>query len=113
MKLYRGDGSGVSLILAAGVLLTGHSNGNAQTNSWISPTSGAWEDASSWSLGIPPGTNQTIFITNSGWKAVSIGPNTTHFPQTLSVDSVTISSPTNSLNTLLLNFAGVGSPLIA
>jgi hypothetical protein len=114
MKLYRGDGSGVALILAAGVLLTDHSNGNAQTNSWINPTSGAWEDASSWSLGVSPGTNQSILITNSGWKAVSIGPNTANnYPQTLSVDSITISSPTNSLNTLLLNFAGVGSPLVA
>jgi concanavalin A-like lectin/glucanase superfamily protein len=114
MKLYRGGGSGVALILATGVLLTNHSNVNAQTNSWISPTSGNWEDAASWSLGVLPGANQTILITNSGWKAVSIGQNTAHnYPQTLSVDSITISSPTNSVNSLLLNFVGVDSPLVA
>jgi hypothetical protein len=111
MKLYRGGGSGVALVFAIGFSLTRFSS--AQTNSWTSPTSGNWEDAS-WSLGAPPGPGQTILFTNAGWKALSIGQNTANnFPQTLTVDSITISSPTNSLNTLLLNFAGVGSPLVA
>src|SRR5581483_1956898 len=35
-----------------------------------------------------------------------------NFPQALAVNSVTITSPTNSFNTLLLNFAGTGSPLV-
>jgi hypothetical protein len=97
-----------------GILLASNLNGNSQTNSWINPGSGNWEDSPSWSLGIPPGTNQSIFLTNAGWKAVAIGPNTANnFPQTLNIDSITISSPTNSFNSLLLNFVGVGSPLVA
>jgi len=54
----------------------------AQVNSWTGPTSGNWEDTGSWSLGILPGTNQTILLTNYGWKAVQISGNTAqNFPQ--------------------------------
>ncbi|HEX3717934.1 MAG TPA: hypothetical protein VH595_08195 [Verrucomicrobiae bacterium] len=35
------------------------------SNSWIGSTSGNWEDPE-WSLGAPPGTNQTVFLTNAG-----------------------------------------------
>lgn len=83
----------------------------AQVNSWTGPTSGNWED-SSWSLGTLPGTNQSIMLTNTGWKAVQISPNTSqNFPQTLNVNSIDISSPTNSSNELLLNYAGYATPL--
>ena len=103
----------MALLIVSSILFAGAGNGQSQTNSWINPGSGNWEDAS-WSLGAPPGPNQTILITNAGWKAISIGPNTaSHFPQTLTVDSLTISSPTNTVNTLLMNFVGVGSPLVA
>ncbi len=82
-----------------------------QVNSWISPVSGNWEDAS-WSLGSIPATNETILLTNSGFKAVQITANTAHnFPQSLNVNSVTISSPTDSFNTLLMNFSGLQIPL--
>jgi hypothetical protein len=84
---------------------------HAQMNSWTNRTSGNWQDAY-WSLGILPGTNQTVWITNSGWKALAIGPETSkEFPQTLTVDSITISSPADSVNTLLLNYAGFQRPL--
>lgn len=83
----------------------------AQQNSWTGPTSGNWED-SSWSLGVLPGTNQSILLTNYGWKAVQISANTAqNFPQSLNVNSIDISSPTNSFNTLLLNYAGLNTPL--
>jgi len=83
----------------------------AQQNSWTSPTSGNWQDAS-WSLGIIPGTNQTILLTNAGWKAVQIGAATAQsFPQSLNVNSIIVSSPTNSFNTLVLNYAGADHPL--
>ncbi|HLX72630.1 MAG TPA: hypothetical protein VKV04_23660 [Verrucomicrobiae bacterium] len=86
----------------------------AQENSWTSPSSGNWEDASSWSLGILPGTNQSILLTNYGWKAVQISPATAqNYPQSLNVNSIDISSPTNSFNTLLLNYAGQNTPLTA
>jgi hypothetical protein len=84
---------------------------HAQTNSWTNSASGNWEDAY-WSLGQLPGTNQAILLTNAGWKALEIGPNTgQNFPQTMNVDSITISSPANSYNTLLLNYAGIDTPL--
>jgi hypothetical protein len=101
-------------LVATGILLATSLNGNGQNNSWINPGSSNWEDSASWSLGVPPGTNQSIFITNAGWKAVAIGANTANnFSQTLTVGSVTVSSPTNSFNSLLLNFVGVNSPLVA
>jgi hypothetical protein len=112
MKLYRAGGCGVSVVMfAMSVLLTPSSN--AQPNSWTNPTSGNWEDTSSWSLGQLPGPGQTILVTNAGFKAVEIGANTAaKFPQTLSVESISVSSPTNSLNTFLMNFVGVDSPLV-
>src|SRR5262249_39356113 len=79
----------------------------AQVNSWMNPASTNWEDASSWSLGIRPGAGQTIMLTNAGWKAVQIWPPTVqNFPQSLTVNSIVISSPTNGGNELLMNFAG-------
>jgi hypothetical protein len=112
MKLYRVGGCGVSVVMfAMSVLLTPSSK--AQTNSWTSSTSGNWEDSSSWSLGQPPGAGQSILLTNAGFKAVQLRATTaTDSPPTLAVDSITISSPTNSLNTLLMNFVGVDSPLV-
>ncbi len=83
-----------------------------QTNSWTNAASGNWEDPH-WSLGVLPGTTQTILLTNAGFKAVGIGPGTVqNDPQTLSIAAFTIASPTNSFNTLLLNFAGVAHPLV-
>lgn len=83
----------------------------AQDNVWVGAGSGNWQDAS-WSLGILPGTNQTIWVTNYGWKAVQIGSGTAvSYPQSLNVDSVVIASPTNSFNSLLLNYAGADVPL--
>ncbi len=87
------------------------SEASAQPNSWTNPTSGYWEDQR-WSFGTLPGPGQSILFTNAGWKALGITANTAqNFPQTLSVASITISSPTNSFNTLLLNYAGLDNPL--
>src|SRR5262249_56986169 len=64
------------------------------------------------SLGIPAGSGQSVMITNEGWKAVAIGSSTAqNYPQSLNVDSITISSPVNSSNSLLLNYTGVQTPL--
>jgi hypothetical protein len=44
---------------------------------------------------------------------VEIGENTTeNYPQSLGIDSLTISSPTNSFNELLMNYAGLETPLV-
>src|SRR3954462_2974116 len=83
-------------------------------NSWISPTSGNWEDSQKWSLGSPPASGQTIMLTNQGWKAIAVGPNTAaNSPQTLDVSSVILGGYTDSFNLLLLNYAGFQTPLHA
>jgi hypothetical protein len=98
----------VVIIVAIGVTAL---RGPAQDNSWTNPGSGNWQDGP-WSLGVIPGTNQNVLLTNSGWKAVQIGAGTAQsFPHSMTGNSITISSPTNSFNTLLLNYAGSGTSL--
>jgi hypothetical protein len=81
------------------------------TNSWAGAGSGAWESPN-WSLGVPPASDQQLMLTNEGWKAVAIGSGTVrNFPQTLAVYSITLASPTNSMNELLLNYFGLETPL--
>jgi hypothetical protein len=94
-------------LVAISLYLIAHSVAMADVNSWIKPTSGNWEESASWSLGVLPDATQSIDISNPGWKAVAIGSQTARdFPQSMTVQSVYIASPTNSFNTLLLNFAG-------
>jgi len=82
-----------------------------QQNTWTNPTSGQWEDMH-WSLDQLPGPGQAVFIENPGWKAVSIGVNTVqNFPDAVRPASITVSSPTNSQNVLLLNYAGFQTPI--
>jgi hypothetical protein len=87
---------------------------NPNINAWIKPTSGIWEEQTSWSLGVLPGPGQTVMITNQGWKAVAIGANTTqNFPQSLNVSNVFLGGYTDSFSVLLLNHAGYEVPLTA
>ena len=96
----------VSLIVCVSGL-----RGFAQVNSWNSLTSGYWEDAH-WSLGSLPAPNQSIMITNTGFKAVGVSFATTlNFPASLTVSNLTISAPTNAATTLLLNYSGTTVPL--
>src|SRR5688572_29769310 len=77
-----------------------------QTNSWDSVLEGNWHD-NRWSAGVLPGTNQTILITSAGIKTVRIGQKTvTDFPETLHVESVTVSAPSDWRSTLLLDSIG-------
>src|SRR5688572_6335321 len=84
----------------------------AQVNSWTSPSSGNWHDPS-WSLGVLPNASQShILITNSGWKAVAINRTTAlNYPDSLNIRRLTVSSPVDSFNTLMLNFSGREWPL--
>jgi hypothetical protein len=80
------------------------------TNAWTNSASGYWEQPH-WSLGILPGPNQDILFTNA-FQALAIGTNTVQTaPNTLNVQSITLAAPPNSINTLLLNYAGVQNPL--
>ena len=86
----------------------------AAVNAWTRGSGGAWEEQPSWSLGTLPGPDQSVLLANAGWKALAIGQNTAqNFPQTLNVDSIGVSSPQDSYNVLLLNYAGYGTPLRA
>src|SRR5205085_3841094 len=81
-------------------------------NSWTKATSGNWDQASSWSLGVLPNSSQAVMITNSGWKAVAINPSTpVNFPGSMTIDSLTIRGALDAENTLLLNFVGTAVPL--
>ena len=86
--------------------------GAAQTNSWTKLNSGLWHEAF-WSLGVLPAASQShIFFTNAGWKALAVDSVTARdFPDSLTIPRLTVASPTNTMNTLLLNFAGVQTPL--
>jgi hypothetical protein len=100
---------GTRLFLVIAVLCLAARCG-AQDNVWTSPASGDWQGAS-WSIGLPS-SNHTVWITNYGWKAVQIGSVTAQtFPQSLNVNSINISSPTDSFNTLSLYNAGSSTPL--
>jgi hypothetical protein len=77
-----------------------------ETNQWIKPASGKWEEQTAWSLGILPGPGQSISITNEGAKSVEADAATAqNFPASLFVDQITI----NGQNTLLLNRVGTNA----
>jgi hypothetical protein len=81
-------------------------------NSWTSLTSGNWQDASSWALGILPAGNQSVSIANAGYKAVSISSSTVSgFPASMTVSNLSVSAPSDALSVLLLNYAGTSVPL--
>jgi len=49
-------------------------------NTWTNPASAHWEEAF-WSIGVLPNSNQSVAITNNGYKAVGIFPSTAaNFP---------------------------------
>src|SRR6266566_903103 len=114
MIYSRGFQGLIKAILLAASCLFCHAPAMAQVNSWIKPGSGDWQDQTAWSLGVRPAQNQTIMLTNQGWKAIAIGPTTAgSFPQSLNVESVVVAGNTDSFNVLLLNYAGTAVPLRA
>src|SRR5437764_9481995 len=101
-----------ALCFLASVMAFTSTSVSAQVNSWITPGSGNWDQASSWSLGVLPGSSQSVMITNSGWKAVAINPSTpVNFPASMTVSNLTIRGAWDTENVLLLNYAGTGLPL--
>lgn len=91
--------------------LTPAAPASADTNEWLKPSSGYWEDPY-WSLGRLPASQDAVLFENPGFKALAIRPSTlATAPQSLSVQSLTIEAPSNSFNQLLLNYAGFSVPL--
>ncbi|MGZ5568685.1 MAG: Kelch repeat-containing protein, partial [Limisphaerales bacterium] len=79
----------------------------AQTNSWINPASGKWENTNSWSLNALPNSLQTIEITNDGTKIITVDQTTVQVASnSMTVASVEISAN----NTLLLTNLGTNIP---
>lgn len=63
-------------------------------NNWTNPASARWDASTNWSVGALPASNQSVNITNAGYKAVNIDFNTlVNFPE--------------SMDELLLETAGV------
>src|SRR5665213_955678 len=110
--ICRTAGMGRALCFVASVMAFTSISVSAQVNSWINPTSGNWDDASSWSLGALPGGSQSVMFTNSNWKAVAINPSTPiNFPGSMTVSNLTVLGSTNTENVLLLNYFGTNIPL--
>ena len=81
-------------------------NVHAADNSWIGTTD-RWDTNTAWSLGLPPDFTQSIYITNAGTKTITVdGSTAINASNTLSVTNLTLSAPSNSLNTLLLTNVG-------
>src|SRR6185436_15813359 len=77
----------------------------AQVNIWTKPTSGQWTEPF-WSLGVgQPLPTHSVMFTNAGYKALGVYPGTL-----VTISNLQISSPADSLNTLLLNYTGLGTP---
>src|ERR1043165_6635008 len=107
MCIFQAAGMGRVLCFIASMLAFASSSVSAPVNSWISPTSGDWDQASSWSLGVLPDSSQSILLTNAGWKTVAINPSTpVDFPGSMTVSDLTVRGAGNTRNTLLLNGAG-------
>lgn len=84
---------------------------NAQTNSWINSNIGFWQDASSWSLGLP-NTTQSMLITNAGSKTVFIESSTASgYSNTLTVGDLILAGQAGSMNMLLVDNLGANPPL--
>ncbi len=95
------------------LLLTRAVSLHAQSNSWNASVSGKWESGTNWSLGMPPSSNQTVFITNAGTKTITIdGTTSSNFSSTMSVQGLTLMGLNNSTSNLLsLINAGTTIPL--
>jgi hypothetical protein len=86
----------------------------AQTNGWISPTRGYWDDYTKWSLDVAPSTNgQTlILITNDISKTVTIDSYTADdYPSTMIISDLVVSAPGFATNTLELSEFGTNTSL--
>src|SRR5262245_52736098 len=96
----------------SGLLALGLEARGQLLNNWTNPISARWDSSTNWSLRTLPASNQTVRITNGGYKAVNIDSATFGAHRdSLTVSNLIVSAPTNSLSTLLLNYFGTAAPL--
>jgi hypothetical protein len=109
MKMAKKLRRSVAVLLTAVAVPTAS---HAQTNSWISPTRGFWDDYTKWSLEIAPANTHSVYITNAPTKTVTIDSITSgDYPDSMTISDLTISAPDPSTNTLSLTDAGLAVPL--
>src|SRR4051812_41684545 len=112
IPIFQSLGVGRAVCVGVSVVAFISTSASAQVNSWINPSSGNWDQASSWSLSTLPNSSQEVMITNQFWKAVAINPSTPiNFPGSMTVNSLTIRGAWDTQNSLLLNYAGTAVPL--
>jgi hypothetical protein len=110
-------GSGMKATTSVGIILAlaglvFSSTVLAQTNNWISPTRGYWEDYTKWDLDVAPSNSQSVYITNDVSKTVTIDSITSGaHPDTMTVSNLYLSAPDGAINALELSSAGKNSPL--
>ncbi|HUI07587.1 MAG TPA: thrombospondin type 3 repeat-containing protein [Verrucomicrobiae bacterium] len=94
------------------VSVSAPTSANAQTNSWISPYRGYWDDGDKWSLRVAPTNSHSVYITNDVSKTVTIDSYTSGTrPDTMTVSNLNLWAPTGVTNTLELTDAGTNVPL--
>ena len=82
------------------------------TNSWNASSSDKWEINGDWSLGLAPTNTQSIYVTNFLSKIVTIDSTTAgSFPNTMTVNDLSLWTRDGSINTLLISNIGTNLPL--
>jgi T5SS/PEP-CTERM-associated repeat protein len=114
LRFSNGIRIAIRLVVIGCATVAWHLAAYGQTNSWINPTSGKWENASSWSLGTAPGIGDSAdLITNAGNSTVTNDATTASgFPATMVISNLTISAPSGSTNTLVLSNLGTVTPFV-
>jgi hypothetical protein len=91
------------------VLLLFGLKADGQTNRWINQISGKWEVGFNWSLGLPPASQQSIFVTNTGSDLIISNGLPNGFPaKRVTIDSITAQNP-STMTVTSLTLAGAGS----
>jgi T5SS/PEP-CTERM-associated repeat protein len=104
---------GFVLVLCGSVTGTFLCPVQAQGNSYTNNADGKWEDGANWSLGVAPTNAHSIFVTNAASKTVTIDATTSgSFPESMTINSLTLSAEIGSTNTLSLNDPGTNTPLV-
>ncbi len=99
-----------AVVLLAGAL--GRATAWANTNSWATSASDKWETAGDWSLGLAPTNTQSIYITNSLSKIVTVDSTTAgSFSNAMTVNDLSLWTLDGSINTLLISNLGTNLPL--
>ena len=102
-----GDGLQNCRSFTAGTPLTDPSSFPVLDNSWTNSASGFWHVGGNWSQGIPPSTNNLVYIINAGSKTVTIDIGTSG---SMTISNLTVAGVAGAVNTLQLTNAGTVTP---